>query len=293
MGKIRVKTIGIEEDEKDQKKKAKERAEAKRIEAAKKAGQEAKAAEEALDDATASNATGAGKAKDAQEKETTVRTEAKTEKKTKKDKFKSKKAPHSKSYVATASLVDRNKTYTLAEALEILPKLKRAKFDETVELHINTSEKGVSGSLTLPHGTGKQSKIEIADHAKDPKKLEELVKKIESGQIDFDILIATPDSMMHLARVAKYLGPRGLMPNPKNGTVHPKPEEAAKKFAGGQINFKTEPKAPVMHLSVGKLSFGEKKLEDNITALIKAVQVKNIKSATLKSTMSPGIKLMV
>jgi large subunit ribosomal protein L1 len=297
MGKIRVKTIGIEGDEKDQKKKAKDKAEAKRIEAAKKAGQaasakgsgepkEAKAAEQTLDEVTESTA------KNAQEIETPVATKAKTEKKTKKEKFQTKKSkPHSSKYLKVADQVDRNKKYTLKEALEILPKLKTANFDETVELHINTHEKGVSGSITLPHGTGKQMKVETADYTTDSKHVDELIKNINAGQIDFDILIATPDTMVHLAKVARVLGPRGLMPNPKNGTVHPKPAEAAKKFEGGQINFKTEPKAPIIHMTFGKVSFEQKQLNENINAIFKAVQSKNIKNVTLKSTMSPGIKL--
>jgi large subunit ribosomal protein L1 len=290
MGKIRVKTIGVEEDEKDQKKKAKEKAEAKRIEAAKKAGQEAKAAEQTLDEATE------GKAKDAQEaasvKDSVEPKKEKNEKKTKKEKFQTKKSkPHSSKYLKVADLVDKNKKYSIKEALDILPRLKTAKFDETVELHINTHEKGVSGSITLPHGTGKQMKVETADYTADPKHVDELIKKINAGQIDFDILIATPDTMSQLAKVARVLGPRGLMPNPKNGTVHPKPAEAAKKFEGGQINFKTEPKAPIIHMTVGKVSFDEKQLNENINAIFKAVQTKNIKNVTLKSTMSPGIKL--
>ena len=97
--------------------------------------------------------------------------------------------------------------------------------------------------------------------------------------------------MPKLARVARVLGPKGLMPNPKNGTVTPKPEEAAKKFEGGQMNFKTEAKFPLLHLSVGKLSFGEQKLAENIKAAIAAVNSKKIKNVTLKSTMSPGLKL--
>jgi large subunit ribosomal protein L1 len=300
MGKVRVKTIGIEEDEKEQKKKAKERAEAKRIEAAKKLGQETKAEAEA--EAEKRQAVGEPKEKLSEQPITKAqpdstegnKTEENVEKKPKKkEKFAKKGKVRSKTYTDSAKMVDKNKKYTLAEALTLLPKLKRTKFDETVELHINTHEKGVSGSLTLPHGTGKTMKVEIADYAADPKHLEELVKKIEGGQINFDILIATPDSMVHLAKVAKHLGPRGLMPNPKNGTVHPKPEEAAKKFAGGQINFKTEAKAPIIHITVGKVSFGQHQLNDNINAIFKAVKAQNIKNVTLKSTMSPGIKITV
>ena len=179
----------------------------------------------------------------------------------------------------------------LKEALEVLAKVKRAKFDETVELHVNTIEKGISGSVVLPHGTGKNVRVTIANQSADAKGVEKLVADIEQGKIDFDILVATPDSMPKLARVARILGPRGLMPNPKNGTITPKPEEVAKKFEGGQTNFKTEAKFPIIHMSVGKLSFGDAKLEDNIKTAVSAISTKKIRTVTLKSTMSPGISL--
>ncbi len=307
MGKIRVKTIGIEEDEKDQKKKAKAKAEAKRIEAAKKLGADTKAQESKSEEAQklANTDTADKSAKTHESSDSVVprsvsrssadESEAKSAKKQSKYKAKTSKKskPHSSNYLTMSKLVDKNKKYTIDEALKILNSANKLKFDETIELHINTNEKGVSGNLTLPHGTGKKAKIEIADHATDPKHLEELIKKIEGGSIDFDILIATPDTMSHLARVARFLGPKGLMPNPKNGTISPKPKEAIKKFEGGQINFKTEAKAPIIHLSVGKLSFGEKDLNANITTVLQAVQTKNIKNVTLKSTMSPGIKISI
>ena len=144
---------------------------------------------------------------------------------------------------------------------------------------------GISGQITLPHGTGKQTRVAIAD--------EKLIAEIEKGIINFDVLVAEPQMMAKLAKVAKILGPRGLMPNPKNGTITPKPEEVAKKYAGGQINFKTEAKAPIMHLTVGKISFGASKLTDNIEALIAAIKKANIVNATLKSTMSPGLKIKI
>jgi len=267
MGKIRVKTVGLEDQENEEKKKAKARAEAKKAAAAKQ--------KEAEGGPTA---------------EAPVMSEASKAQKMKK-KESSKGQSRSTKYVTVAALVDRNKKYKLAEALEILPKLKIAEFDETVELHINTLEKGIAGNVTLPHGTGKQMRVVVANQTEDAKGVEALIKEIESGQINFDVLIATPDSMPKLAKVARVLGPRGLMPNPKNGTVTPKPKEAMKKFEGGQINFKTESKFPILHLTVGKLSFGDKKLADNIKALISAVKLRSIKNVTLKSTMSPGIKL--
>lgn len=261
MGKIRVKTIGDEEKE---------------VKAKQKEEQRLKAIEEA-------------KAKAGVTEETNP--QAPKEEKARVAVKKSKK--HSTNYLKAASQVDKNKNYALNEALEILPKLQRAKFDETVELHINTTDKGISGSVTLPHGTGKETRVVIANASEDPKAVDELVKKIESGQIDFDVLIATPDAMPKLARVARVLGPRGLMPNPKNGTVSPKPEAVAQKFAGGQINFKTESKFPLLHMAVGKVSFGDKKLADNIKTAIGAVKTKNIRTITLKSTMSPGLKLEI
>ena len=255
MGKIRIKTLGDEKQKKQEKKKT----------------------------ATVESKT------PTKTQPTQATTKVKADKKTKKSKF-SKKQTRSNNYNTAAKIIDKNKKYLTLEAIEILLRLKRAKFDETVELHINTTEQNVSGNVTLPHGTGKEIKIEIANLTQDPKHVEEIIKKIEAGNIDFDILLATPDSMSKLAKIAKILGPRGLMPNPKNGTVTPKPLEVAKKFQGGQINFKTEAKFPILHLTVGKISFGEKKLADNISAAITAIQTKNIKNITLKSTMSPGIK---
>lgn len=280
MGKIRVKTLGDEEQEKVDKKKTEARA------AAKKAKEEAESRKKAEEATEGTNGT------EAEEKTVEV-TEAKSTKKSKKEKFvKAKKQTRSASYLKVVEKVDKTKVYKLQEALTLLPELKVAKFDETVELHINTTEKGIAGAVTLPHGTGKSVRVTIVDGA-DAKNVDEVVKKIEAGQIDFDILIATPDAMAKLARVARVLGPKGLMPNPKNGTVTPKPLEAAKKFEGGQMNFKTESKFPIMHLSIGKISFGEKKLSDNIKAAVAAVNAKKIKDVTLKSTMSPGMKLDV
>jgi large subunit ribosomal protein L1 len=289
MGKIRVKTIGDEEVEKKDLKKAQARAEAK------KAREEAEARHAAETNVIASET----KQSPPKESVEAVKAEEKQEEKvaaeTKKSKKEYKKTTlkkhQSANYKKAAALVDKNKTYKLADALPLLEKMKRSKFDETVELHINTVEKGISGSLTLPHGTGKATRVVIANATADPKAVDDLIKAIESGKIDFDVLIATPDSMPKLARVARVLGPRGLMPNPKSGTVTPKPDEIAKKFEGGQFNFKTESKFPIMHLAVGKLSFGDEKLSDNIKTAVKAVKTKNIRSMTLKSTMSPGIRI--
>lgn len=285
MGKIRIKTLGDEEQEKLQQEKMRKKREAKIAESMQ------SRRESDVKQTTEANAT--------KEEVTTsdkkAKKEAKTEevkevKKEKKEKFKKAKDTRSKRYKSAVVLVDKSKSYPLKDALDVLDQFAKASFDESVELHFNTIEP-VSGNMSLPHGTGKKMRVAIVNANVDPKNVDELVKKVESGVIDFDILIATPDSMAKLAKVARYLGPRGLMPNPKTGTVTTKPEEAAKKFEAGQINFKTEAKAPILHLTVGKVSFGKDKLHENIKTVFTLVAKSNIKDVTLKSTMSPGIKI--
>lgn len=259
MGKIRVKAIGDEELEKQQAEESKKRSEAKKAEKS--------------EEQTAEN----GETEDAPVK------------KAKKEKFQTEsKNKRSKSYIAKAEMVDKSKLYSLTEAIKILPELKRAKFDETVELHFTLTEGSMSGSVVLPHGTGKETRVAIADGS-DAASVDALVKEIEGGNVNFDVLIATPDAMVKLAKVARVLGPRGLMPNPKNGTVTPKPQEAAEKFAGGQMNYKSESKFPLLHVSIGKVSFSEDKILDNAKTMIQALDKKRIKKVTLKSTMSPAL----
>lgn len=212
--------------------------------------------------------------------------EAEAPKKKKKEKFvKARAKVESKRHKDNLTHVSKNQSYNLPQALEALRKFKNSKFDETVELHINTKEKGVNGQVTLPHGTGKTLVIKIADDA--------IIAEVAKGKINFDILVAVPSMMPQLARIAKVLGPRGLMPNPKNGTITDKPEEAVKKLSGGQINYKTEASAPIIHAIVGKVSFDDKKLEDNIKTFIGSVGMANINSVILKSTMSPAIRLNI
>jgi large subunit ribosomal protein L1 len=275
MGKIRVRTLGDENQEQEQKNEIKKKHEAKKT--AKAPGMHGGErvvsvgpTEEELE------------ALEKQEKKTE---EAPKQEKKPTKKYKKKKAFHSQKYLTLLAEVDRTKTYGLKEALELLEKLQRKSFDETVELHVNTLTPGVSGQITLPHGTGKKTRVAIASDA--------LIAEVEKGIINFDVLVAEPAMMPKLARVAKILGPRGLMPNPKNGTISPKPEEVAKKYEGGQITFRTEAKAPIIHLTVGKMSFGPEKLSQNIEALIAAIKKSNIVNLTLKSTMSPGLKISV
>ncbi len=292
MGKIRLKTIGDEETEEQDKKKSEVKREEKKVRLessghAREASEETEVAnkpgvaeEEGLPDSAQSSESSTATLG----RETSDRTPEKLQKKPKKSKFVKHKTRSSK-YKTAIMEIDKNKTYSLSDALELLRKVKLAKFDETVELHINTTEAGISGQVKLPHGTGKEIRVAIAD--------DDVLAEVEKNKINFDILIATPDMMPKLARVAKVLGPRGLMPNPKNGTISDNPEEAAKKFQGGQISFKTESKVPVMHLTVGKMSFGNDMLSENIKTIITAIKRDRIRKITLKSSMSPGIRLAV
>jgi len=283
MGKIRIKTFD-ESSEEDAKLKAKK--EAKK--AAKKAEKEAKKSETTEEVETSTpqsteDTTPAEAAPAATQETKAEEVEApKKEKKTKKEKF-AKVQADSKRHTENRTYVSKTQSYTLDQALEALKKFKKAKFDETVELHVNVKEKATSGQVTLPHGTGKTLTIKVADDA--------IIAEVEKGKINFDVLVATPSMMPKLARVAKVLGPRGLMPNPKNGTITENTDEAVKKLSAGQISYKTEPVSPILHVSVGKVSFEDNQLKENITTLLSSIGASNIKSAVLKSTMSPGIKL--
>lgn len=281
MGKIRVKTLGIEELEEKQKKELKKRKEKKKMAKAPglKGGERVVAvgpSEEELAKIATTEGTEEITEATVREQRGTVVARKVSKQRTKPSR---KRSPR---YLTAKTLVEK-KPYPLPEALELLKKLKTAKFDETVELHINTNGAGISGSLTLPHGSGKKLRVAVAD--------DKLIAEIEKGKIDFDVLLARPAMMPKLAKVAKFLGPKGLMPNPKNGTITDKPEDLAKKYEGGQISFRTESKAPIIHLTVGKLSFENQKLLENIKTVLSAVQASRIKNVTLKSTMSPGIKI--
>ncbi len=268
MGKIRVKTFGDESLEQEEKKESERKREEKK---ARQKAEVKEVKEEAPQEAS-------------KPQEEVKQEEPKKEKTTIKVK-KDQKAPHSQKYGDLNNQVDKTKTYTLSEALDLLVKLQRGKFDETVEIHVNTLTPGISGNVTLPHGTGKKTRVAIATDA--------VISEIEKGTINFDILVTEPSQMSKLAKVARILGPKGLMPNPKNGTITPKPEEVAKKYEGGLISFKTEAKNPLLHLTVGKISFGKEKLTQNIEEMLKAVKKANIFNVTLKSTMSPGIKIKI
>ncbi|MCX6725934.1 MAG: hypothetical protein NT052_01275 [Candidatus Shapirobacteria bacterium] len=187
-----------------------------------------------------------------------------------------------KNYLEAKKKVKNDKPYSISEAIKLLSSVSFSKFKGSVDAHINVKETGLKGEILFPHSTGKKQNIRIVD--------ENLIKDLEKGKIDFNLLIAEPKMMPRLVKFAKLLGPRGLMPNPKNGTVTENPEEAVKNMAG-KIQFKTEAKFPLIHLSIGKINMTEKELEENFKTLIQTVGRRNIEKVFLSPTMGPSIRI--
>lgn len=192
------------------------------------------------------------------------------------------KRVRSKKYVQARSQVDKTRKYELSEAVATVKRLSYSKFDGTISLDGVVKETGAVGMLTLPHSTGKSVKVTIVDEA--------VLKQIEEGNIDFDYLISTPQFMPKLAKHARVLGPKGLMPNPKNGTVTPKPELKKAELEKGTFNLKTEKKRPVIHVTIGKVSMDDKHLVENIEAVLNLTKGK-IRAASISASMSPSVKL--
>lgn len=209
-------------------------------------------------------------------------------------------------------LVDKTKEYDLKEAVAILKKGPKTKFDQTVEvsmkLKLEADATPIRGTVSLPHGTGKKTRIAVfckgdfesaaKEAGADYVGADELIKKVSEGWLDFDVAVATPDMMRELSKLGKVLGPRGLMPNPKSGTVTTEIAKTVKELQAGKIEYRMDKQAGVKG-PVGKLSFEEIALVDNIGAFIKAVigsspklhKSENIKSIAISSTMGPGFKL--
>ncbi len=222
---------------------------------------------------------------------------------------------HGKKYSEAAKLVDRSVAYEAAEAIALVKKTAVAKFDETVEVHIRTgcdgrhAEQQVRGAVVLPNGTGKTVRVLV--FAKGDKVAEaeaagadfvggdELIPRIQNeGWLDFDVVVATPDMMGIVGRLGKILGPKGLMPNPKAGTVTMDVTKAIKDIKAGKIEYRLD-KSNIIHVPVGKVSFSEEKLAENFGALMDAIvkarpsalKGQYLRSVTLASTMGPGVKV--
>ena len=221
---------------------------------------------------------------------------------------------HGKHYVDAAKLVDSTKLYDVNEALELACKTASAKFDETVELHVKLgvdsrhADQQVRGAVVLPNGTGKNVRV-IAIAKGDAAKAAEaagaqevgdddLIAKIAGGYLDFDVLVTTPDMMGRVGRLGKVLGPKGLMPSPKAGTVTPDVAKAVKEVKAGKVEYRLD-KTNIIHCPIGKVSFGAEKLTDNFNALMGAIikakpaaaKGQYVRSCVVASTMGPGIKV--
>ncbi len=213
-----------------------------------------------------------------------------------------------------AGLVDRNKTYAAAEALDLVKKTAIAKFDESVDVAINLgidakkSDQAVRGSVVLPRGTGKSVRVAVFAQGDNAKKatdagadivgFEDLAERVKGGFMDFDVVIATPDAMRVVGTLGQILGPRGLMPNPKVGTVTPNVEQAVKNAKAGQVQYRAD-KAGIVQCTIGRASFPVEALSENLTALLAAVNKAKpasskgiyLRKVSLSSTMGVGIRL--
>lgn len=221
---------------------------------------------------------------------------------------------HGKKYVESRKLIDSTRQYDTREGLELLLQTAKAKFDESVEVHVRLgvdsrhADQQVRGAVVLPHGTGKKVRVLVfakadkarealeagADYAGD----EDLVKKIQTENwFEFDVCVATPDMMGLVGRIGRVLGPKGLMPNPKSGTVTMDVAKAVKEIKAGKVEYRLD-KTNILHCPVGKASFGVDKLEENVNTLMEAIVKAKpaaakgtyLKSVVLSSTMGPGIK---
>jgi large subunit ribosomal protein L1 len=223
-------------------------------------------------------------------------------------------AKHGKKYLEAAKLIDREKVYSPEEAVDLVKKTSTTKFDATVEVavrlgvDVKKADQQLRGAIVLPHGTGKTARVLVFAKGEKAKEAEaagadyvgdeDLINKISQGWFDFDVVVATPDMMGSVGKLGRILGPKGLMPNPKTGTVTFEVEKAVKEIKAGKVEYRTD-KTGNVHVPIGKVSFENHKLVENLNTLIE--QLKRVKPAaakgvyfrniTLSSTMGPGVKV--
>lgn len=219
-------------------------------------------------------------------------------------KTRSKLERRSKAYKKATELIEKDKSYTIKEASDLLPKTSSVKFDASVEVHVNLgvdprqADQNIRATVALPHGTGKSVRIAVfapADQHEAAKKAgadivgeDEFLQQLDKEQLNFDILIATPQLMAKLGKYARVLGPRGLMPNPKSGTVTAKPADAVKEAKAGKVEFRVD-KQGIIHQAVGKVSFSQTQIAENTQAVLKAI--KDAKPASIKGTYIEKISM--
>jgi len=213
------------------------------------------------------------------ESETIISEEEKQEKKKRKE-----PRVRGKKWTEAKAQVNRTKEYKIKDAIKLVKKTSYSKFDGTMEIHLVVQKTGININITLPYSAGKEKKVELAS--------EETIEKLSKGKIDFDILIATAEMMPKLVPFAKLLGPKGLMPNPKNKTLV-KDLKMAEEFSGNSISIKTEKEAPLIHTTFGKVSQKEEELVKNFEAVVKAISAKQIVKAYIKASMSPAVKVKI
>ena len=187
-------------------------------------------------------------------------------------------------YVAAKSMVDRTKLYTIEKAVAMAKRTATSSFIETLEAHLVLKEE-LTVDVKFPHTTGQSRVVAIAS--------DELLEQLERGEITFTVLVAHPSMMPKLAKFARLLGPKGLMPNPKTGTISPDPEKRKAELESGSITIRSEKKAPLMHVVLGKTSLTEEQLSENLRALFKAFPAGKLLRCTISSTMGPGIHVRV
>lgn len=219
-----------------------------------------------------------------------------------------------KKYQESRKEIDRSRLYEPSEAVELIQKFKKANFDETVELAVRLgvnpkhADQQVRGAVVLPHGTGKEVRVLVfakGEKAREAEEAgadivadEEIVSKIQEGWLDFDVAVATPDMMGVVGKLGKILGPRGLMPNPKSGTVTFDLQKAVSDIKAGKVEYRTE-KAGIVHMPIGKVSFDSQRLQENFQAVMEALvkarppaaKGQYIRSVTVSTTMGPGVKV--
>jgi len=189
-----------------------------------------------------------------------------------------------KKYQTARKMVDKSKFYSLPDAIELVKKMSFAGFEASIELHLVVKKDNLNLRLNLPHTTGKKTKVEIAS--------EDTIKQLKEGNVDFDVLLATAEFMPKLVPFAKILGPKGLMPNPKNHTLI-KSEKDAANFNADATEIKTEKKAPLVHTVVGSIKNSDKELMENTQTILDAIGKRQIEKAYLTSSMSPSVKLEI